>query len=261
MKNIWLIMVVVVALSNPLTAQDKKLPKLSWYGQSFFVLESPQGARIAMDPHMIEAFGRQLVKADVVLISHPHPDHVRLEAIENRAQAKVIEGIKTPMGSVPEGAPAARAQWNPVDEQFKDVKIRSVGTFHDSMQGMRRGKNTAFVLELAGLKIVHLGDLGHLLTDEQLRSIGPVDVLLIPVGGVYTINGEQAKKVVAQIKPTKYVIPMHFGTRLFDDLMPTDEFLDGQKNVEKKLTTNELSIDPAFKPEQPVTVVLGWKKD
>lgn len=261
MRRLFAIIALGLTLAGNLSAQDRKPLTLRWYGQSFFVMESPQGARIAIDPHMIEAFGRQTVKADIVLISHPHPDHVRVDAIENRAQAKVIEGIKTPAGAAPEGGPSARTQWNPVDEQFKDVKIRSVPTFHDSMQGLRRGKNTTFVLDVAGLKIAHLGDLGHLLTEEQLRSLGPVDVLLIPIGGVYTLNGDLAKKVVAQIKPTKYVIPMHYGTRVFDDLLPADEFLDGQKNVQKMLTTNELTIDPAFKPEQPVTVLLGWKKD
>jgi len=225
------------------------------------VLETSKGTRIAFDPHMIEAFGRQTIKADVVLMSHPHPDHVRLEAIENRAQSKAIEGIKVPSGAVPEGGPVARAQWNAIDEQFKDVRIRSVGTYHDTMQGLRRGLNTIFIVEFDGMKLVHLGDLGHMLTEEQLRSIGPVDVLLIPVGGVYTINGEQAKKVLAQLKPKKYVLPMHYGTRQFDDLMPPDEFLDGQKNVEKRLATNEMTLDPAFKPEEPVTVLLGWKKD
>lgn len=245
----------------PTSAQDKKLPKLRWFGQSFFVIETSQGTRIAIDPHMIEAFGRQTSKADLVLMSHPHPDHVNLEAIENRTKAKTIEGIKIPMGSVPEGGPTPRAKWNPVDEQFKDVRIRSVGTYHDTMQGLRRGLNTIFILEFDGIRLVHLGDLGHLLNEEQLRSIGPVDVLLIPVGGVYTINGEQAKKVLAQLKPRKYVIPMHYGTRFFDDLMPPDEFLDGQKNVEKRLTTNEMTLDPAFKPEEPVIVLLSWKKD
>lgn len=252
--------IVIGALIPRASAQDKKPPKLRWLGQSFFVLETSQGTRIAFDPHAIDAFGRQTAKAEVVLMSHPHPDHVRLEVIENKAQAKVIEGVKVPAGS-PEGGPPARAQWNAVDERFKDVRIRAVGLYHDTMQGMQRGKNTAFIVEFDGLKLCHLGDLGHVLSEDQLRQIGPVDVLLIPVGGVYTLNGETAKRVMAQIKPTRWVLPMHYGTKLFDDLLPADEFLDGQTNVKKMLNTNELTLDNGPKPAEPTTVLLGWKKE
>ncbi|MFL5328748.1 MAG: MBL fold metallo-hydrolase [Gemmataceae bacterium] len=253
----WLVLFFCTAPAFSQT--PPKLPKLTWFGQSFFLLETSAGTRIAFDPHAIDAFGRQTTKADVVLMSHNHPDHVRLEVIENRTKAKLIEGIKM-VGGV-EGGPPARAQWNPVDEKFKDVRIRSVGVYHDAVQGMQRGKNMIFLVEFDGMKLAHLGDLGHLLTDEQLRQIGPVDVLLIPVGGVYTINGDQAKKVIAQIKPTKYVLPMHYGTRMFDDLSPPDEFLEGQTHVKRTLATNELTLDPAFKPAEPEIVVLGWRKD
>ena len=126
---------------------------------------------------------------------------------------------------------------------------------------MQRGKNTAFILDFDGLKLCHLGDLGHLLNEEQLRQIGPVDVLLIPVGGVYTLNGEQAKRVLAQIKPKRLVVPMHYGTRTFDDLLSADEFLDGQTNVKKMLNTNELILDNGAKLAEATTVLLGWKKE
>jgi L-ascorbate metabolism protein UlaG (beta-lactamase superfamily) len=257
------VLAVVAICGSSIIAADQSAPrppKLRWLGQSFFVLETAQGTRIAFDPHAIDAFGRQTVKADVVLMSHPHPDHVRLEVIENRQQAKIIEGVKTAAAPA-EGGPPARSQWNPVDMTFKEVQIRSVGVYHDTAQGLQRGKNAIFILEFDGMRLAHLGDLGHLLTEEQLRSIGAVDVLLIPVGGVYTLNGDQAKKVVAQIKPTKYILPMHYGTNTFDDLLPADEFLDGQPNVRKMPKTNELTLDPAFRPDKPVIVVLGWKND
>src|SRR5438270_11442247 len=86
---------VLCILCGSTLSQTPKLPKLRWYGQSFFVMETSKGTRVAIDPHAIEAFGRQTVKADMVLMSHPHPDHVRLDVIENRNQAKIIEGIKT----------------------------------------------------------------------------------------------------------------------------------------------------------------------
>ncbi len=87
-----------------------------------------------------------------------------------------------------------------------------------------------------------------------------MDVLMIPVGGVYTLNGTDAKEVVTALKPKKYILPMHYGTKVFDDVLSADEFLEDQKkeNV-KKMNTNQLEIDPDFKPAEPVIVLLEWK--
>jgi L-ascorbate metabolism protein UlaG (beta-lactamase superfamily) len=123
---------------------------------------------------------------------------------------------------------------------------------------MERGKNTAFCLEFDGLKFVFLGDLGHKLTAQQIKQIGPVDVLLIPVGGIYTLNGADAKTVVEQLKPTKYIVPIHYGTKVFDELLPADEFIEDQKNV-KKYAGNRLELDPAYKPKTPEIALLNWK--
>jgi L-ascorbate metabolism protein UlaG (beta-lactamase superfamily) len=124
---------------------------------------------------------------------------------------------------------------------------------------VERGKNTIFILEVDGLRIVHLGDLGHTLTEEQIKRIGPVDVLMIPIGGVYTLNGSEAKEVVAQLKPKKYILPMHYGTKVYEDLLPADEFLFEQKKENiRHSKTNELIVEPDFKPAQPVIVLLYW---
>src|SRR5438067_12205381 len=228
MKKLILIICVHLCLSAAnISAAGGKQLSLRWFGQSFFVLTTTAGTRVVFDPHAIEQYGRPTVEADLVLISHPHPDHVRLDSITNRANAKVIEGIKV-MPPAAEGGPP-RTTWNPVEETFKDVKVRSLGTYHDMVQGMSRGKNTIFILEVDGLKIVFLGDLGHLLSEDQVKQIGPVDVLFVPIGGVYTLNGDKAKEVVAQLHPKRYVIPMHYGVRVFEDLLPPDEFLEGQK--------------------------------
>jgi L-ascorbate metabolism protein UlaG (beta-lactamase superfamily) len=250
--------VLLFLTSSPLQAADKKV-ELRNLGQSFFVLTTTAGTKIAFDPHAIDQLGRPTAAADLVLITHPHPDHVRLDAIENRAKAKVIEGIKT-LPPAAEGGPP-RTTWNPVDEAFKDVKIRSVGTFHDMVQGMSRGRNTVFVVEADGLKFVHLGDLGHPLSEDQIRQIGPVDVLLIPVGGVYTLNGSRAKEVMAQLKPKRIVVPMHYGVGSWEDLLPVTEFLDGQTNVQRTPSTNLISIDPAAEPpKEPMVIVPGYGK-
>ena len=248
--------ITFLALTLPAAAAPKTVT-LHWYGQSFFVLQSSAGTRVAFDPHAIEAFGKPTVAADLVLISHPHPDHTQVDQIQNRAKAKIIEGVKVQPG--PGGQP--RPNWNPVDEQFKDVHVRNVGVYHDTSQGLERGKVSVFIVEVDGLRVVHLGDLGHLLSDDQVKQIGPVDVLMIPVGGVYTINGEKAKEVIAQLKPRMYVVPMHYGVGPFEDLPPLDEFLDGlQLPVQRLKGTNELTIATDFRPEKPVVVLPGWKK-
>jgi L-ascorbate metabolism protein UlaG (beta-lactamase superfamily) len=240
------------------TAADAPVT-IRWHGQSFFEVVSPAGVRIVLDPHAIENYGRISVQADLVLLSHFHNDHTQVNVVENIKKARVITGLKDEKGD------GRHADWNIVDEKLKDVRVRSVGTFHDNVSGMERGKNGIFVLDVAGLRIVHLGDLGHTLTPEQVRRIGPVDVLMIPVGGVYTLNGSDAKTVVEQLKPRRYIIPMHYGTDVYDDLLPLDEFLDEQKpGTIRKYATNELTIDPKESiPKDPQIAILYWsnKKD
>lgn len=250
-------LLVALSAASPAVAAEKSLT-IRWLGQSFFLITTSTGTKVAIDPHALDAFGRQTVSADAVLMSHLHPDHVRLEVIENKDKAKILPGLKQTGGEA--GRPS-RVAFNAVDETVKDVRIRNIPTFHDSQQGLERGRNAVFVIEADGLKIVHLGDLGHILTDEQVRQIGPMDVLMVPVGGVYTINGSKAKEVVAQLKPKRYILPIHYGTLNFDDLLPLDEFLDGQKNVKRMQTTNELTVSAAESvPPQPAIVILGWEK-
>jgi L-ascorbate metabolism protein UlaG (beta-lactamase superfamily) len=222
---------------------------IRWHGQSFFEIESSKGTRIVTDPHGIEAFGRPEVNADIILISHEHDDHNQVRVIRNGAKARAIHGLK---------GMARKVDWNPVVETIGDVHIRSVGVYHDAMEGMERGKNTIFVIEVDGLRIVHLGDLGHVLSDKDVKRIGPVDVLMIPVGGVYTINGSEAKRVVAQLKPRLAILPMHYGTKTFSDLLPIDEFIEDEKNV-RTLGSSKLTVDSDAHPAAPEIVIMDWK--
>src|SRR5262249_35862910 len=156
------------------------------------------------------------VDADLVLCTHLHDDHTQVGVIEDadkkiaKGKLKVIKGLKDERGDGKKG------DWNLVDEKFKDGRRRNGPLFHDTEQGLKRGKNSAFVIEADGLRIVHLGDLGHVLTKAQLETfkrMGPIDVLMVPVGGVYTLNGTDAKTVVDQLKPRQYIVPMHFGIK------------------------------------------------
>ncbi len=247
---------VLLAVAAVGADDDAKPITIRFHGQSFFELKSSKGTRIVFDPHAIEAYGRKSVLADLVLMSHLHDDHTQVSVVENFKKAKAINGLKEEKEEV------RRIDWNNVNEKFKDVTIKSVGTYHDAMSGMQRGKNTAFIVEVDGLRIVHLGDLGHTLSDAQVKRIGPVDVLMIPVGGVYTLNGLDAAKVVEQLKPKRLIIPMHFGTIVYDYLLKPDAFLDEMKEQNKtvkKYLTNELRLDPkAPAPAEPTVAVLPW---
>jgi L-ascorbate metabolism protein UlaG (beta-lactamase superfamily) len=242
-------------LALPAAAQNKQL-SIRWYGQSFFKITTSAGTKIVIDPHAIEAFGeRNDIEADLVCITHFHTDHMQVGVIKDLTPKNAKDLIRT--GLKDEKGDGKKIDWNIIDEKFKDVKISTVGLYHDDMRGMMRGKNSAFIFEVDGFRIVHLGDLGHLLSKDQIKKIGAVDILMIPVGGVYTINGTEAKKVVEQLKPKYYILPMHYGVRGYDALLTAEEFLEDQKPEHLR---DELKIDVGAKaPDKPKIVLLGWE--
>jgi L-ascorbate metabolism protein UlaG (beta-lactamase superfamily) len=223
--------------------------KLTWMGQSGFVLETAAGTRVVMDP-IPKGLGYDLppgLKADVVTISHEHSDHNNVALLVNKP--RVIRGLT-----------ADKKGWTKVDEKVKEVAIRSVGVYHDDKRGAERGLNTVFIFEVGGLRIAHLGDLGHLLTDEQLAAIGSVDVVLVPVGGVFTIDAYQATRVVDQLHPRLIIIPMHYRTPplTIKELQPVDEFLERKANVRHE-PTNTLTLTPVKARPAVQIVVLNWR--
>ena len=196
--------------------------KLTWYGQSCFLLETAAGTRVLMDPFG-KASGYPLpanLRADVVIISHEHPDHNNFR-------------MSTGSPHVLHGLTADKKGWARVEERFRDVSIRSVGVYHDDKRGTARGLDTVFIFEVGGLRIAHLGDLGHVLDDDQLEAIGSVDVLLVPVGGATTLDAYQATRVIDQLHPRLMVLPMHYKTDAAaqKDLAPLDLFLERKANV------------------------------
>jgi L-ascorbate metabolism protein UlaG (beta-lactamase superfamily) len=249
-----LAVLTAVSLGIPGQTGDKdwKPIQITWHGQSFFEIKSSKGTNIVIDPHMITAYGRlQGVKADIVLISHNHNDHTQVEVIENIRDkgVKIIPGLKG----------GARPTWNQVDEKIKDVHVRSIGVYHDTEQGLRYGKNTIFIMDVDGWRVVHLGDLGHMLSPEQLRKLGTVDVLMIPVGGIYTLNGSEAKKVAEQIKPREYIFPMHCGTKIYDDVLTADEFLDDQPRANVTVSLdNKITLNRDPQRPRPLIVKLNF---
>jgi len=227
--------------------------QITWHGQSFFEVKSTKGTNIVLDPHNIAEYGRVLgVKADAVLMSHLHNDHTQIDVIQNIKDkgVRIIPGLN---GFGP------RTTWNPVDEQIKDVHIRSLGVYHDNEEGLKHGKNTVFILEMDGWRIVFLGDLGHALSAAQLKFLGKVDVLMIPVGGVYTLNGSEAKAVVDQIKPKEYILPMHYGTAVYADLLTANEFLENFPKANVAVARdNTLVLNRDKERPRPLVVLLHW---
>jgi L-ascorbate metabolism protein UlaG (beta-lactamase superfamily) len=250
---------LLLAGTTAFPGEEKKWQpiKVSYHAQSFFIFESSKGYRVCFDPHLIPEYGRpEGLKANLVLLSHNHDDHTMVEALENAndddkdKRPRVIRGLK---------GFGLRASWNAVNETVGDIKIQTVGVYHDEMEGLKAGRVSAFIIEMDGWRICHLGDLGHILTPAQVKQIGEVDVLMIPVGGIYSINGREAKKVMAQIKPREYVFPMHYGTKVFDDLLPPTEFLDGQEKARvAESDDNQLTLNRDPQRPRPLTVVLNY---
>ncbi|MCL6641327.1 MAG: MBL fold metallo-hydrolase [Candidatus Rokubacteria bacterium] len=178
--------------------------KIRWLGHACFLITSAKGTRILTDP-FDETVGYVVpaVEADFVTVSHEHFDH---NAVGNvKGKPKVVRGA---------GA-----------HSLGDVSARGIDTFHDGVMGAKRGPNTVFVLNVDGMSLCHLGDLGHVLEAAHLSAIGRVDVLLVPVGGTYTIDPAAAAKVVEQISPS-IVIPMHYKTDATSfPIVGVDEFL------------------------------------
>jgi L-ascorbate metabolism protein UlaG (beta-lactamase superfamily) len=204
--------------------------QIIWKGQSCFQIISQANKNsqifIVIDP-FDEQIGLKVPKlqADILLISHSHYDHNNKKAVLPAREGEtpfLIEG--------------------PGEYEVKGIFVEGIHSWHDEKEGAERGANTIFVIEAEELKICHLGDFGQKeLSEEQVEEIGDIDILLIPVGGKYTIDGKGAQKVISQIEP-KIVIPMHYQIpKLKIKLDPLDSLLKvmGVKTVEPQ---NKLTI-------------------
>jgi L-ascorbate metabolism protein UlaG (beta-lactamase superfamily) len=259
MSRVFASLVLLLAASAAVHAAPPGTMSIRWHGQSFFELTTTKGTNIVFDPHAIEEYPRVAVKADLLLMTHLHDDHTQTHVVEN---LKDLEKNGLAINALKKTADMKQEFVQVKDKQVKDVTIRNVMVYHDESSGQKRGKNGVWILEADGLKIVFLGDLGHLLTEDQIKKIGDVDILFVPVGGVYTINGIEAQKVVEQLKPKHYVIPMHYGTKVYDSLLPIKSFIEDVPETQiKRSLGNELLIDPAEKAkETPIIAILGYEK-
>ena len=214
-------------------------------GQACFRLRG-KSATVVTDPFDSKMIGLSLPKmsADIVTVSHEHNDHNRSDLVlaSGEGEMKVLKG--------------------PGEYEVKGINIRAIASWHDTVQGQERGKNTIFTIEIDWVRIAHLGDLGQKkLTEEQLSEIGDVGVLLVPVGGFYTIDAQNAVEIIAQIEP-KVVIPMHYRTAgmapdLAGKLAPVDDFVKALGAVPKNMPTYQVKLETL--PQEMELVILERK--
>jgi L-ascorbate metabolism protein UlaG (beta-lactamase superfamily) len=213
--------------------------RLTYFGHSAFLVEAADGTRVIIDPYLSNCFDGALryapigEPADVVVATHEHDDHGATGTVAGNPQAYV----------------------HPVSETVGGVTITGVDVWHDEAGGSKRGKNTVIVMDDGQLRLVHLGDLGHVLDATTVQAIGKVDVLLVPVGGFFTIDHKEAAAVVDSLDP-RIVIPMHYKTEKTDFPITTEEpFLAAQKNVVRE-SGPVLEVTPDGLPTERTTILL-----
>lgn len=209
--------------------------EISYLGHACFRIAGKETS-IVTDPYDEVMVGLKLpkVEADVVTVSHHHKDHDNTQKIKGDFLCFDTPG----------------------EYETKNAEIIGIDSYHDKSQGSERGKNTIFVFLLENVRICHLGDLGCSLSSEQLEIINGVDVLMVPVGGVFTIDSKEAAKVVSEIAP-KLVIPMHYQTPKMKDLEPLENFLNEIGKEPKRL--DSLKIKGKELGEDLEVIVLNNK--
>jgi L-ascorbate metabolism protein UlaG (beta-lactamase superfamily) len=202
--------------------------KIKFLGHATFVITSDTGVKIITDPYATGpdlTYGEITESADIVTVSHGHYDHGNVAAVRGNPEVVNQTGRSTAKG----------------------IEFVGIASYHDEAKGKLRGDNIIFCFELDGIRVCHLGDLGHLLDEKQMREIGSVDILLIPVGGFYTIDARVATEVCNQLKP-RVIIPMHYKTEKgIPNIAGVDNFLSGKANV-TRLDTSQTEFKPGELP-------------
>lgn len=209
---------------------------ITYLGHASFKLKG-KTASLVVDPYDTSV-GPKFPKseADIVAVSHDHFDHNSTNNVSG--DPFIISG--------------------PGEYEVKGVEVVGVSSFHDNKQGAERGTNTIYNFKIDKINICHLGDLGQeSLTDQQIQEIGNVDILLLPVGGFFTIDATQANKIASQLEP-RIIIPMHFkdNDTKIEELAPVDKFLKevGKESLEP---VNKLTITPDKFSDETQVVLLS----
>lgn len=208
--------------------------KLKWLAHAAFLITADDGTRIITDPYETGpglTHGAIGEAADIVTVSHEHGDHNNAAAVKGSPQ--VVKG----------------------NAEAKGISIKAVPTAHDDKGGTERGPNNIYCFTVDGVRVCHMGDLGHLLTDNQVVEVGKVHVLLIPVGGNFTIDARTAAMVAEQVR-ARVIIPMHYKTdKLELPISGVDDFLKDKANV-TRADSSEVTFTRADLPSSPQIMVL-----
>lgn len=216
--------------------------EITYCGHSCFKLKAKDGMVIYIDPFKSEMVGLPLAKdvADVLVMSHQHDDH--------NAQS-VITG------------PVKRESTFVIDKEgeyeIAGVQISEMRTYHDKVNGAERGKNLVTAIVMDGRNIVHLGDLGHKLSESQIEKLGSVDVLMIPVGGHFTLETDGVLDLIKEIQPS-YVIPMHYKTAGgIEELATLESFLEKNKLPLAGETVHKIKIEESSLPDDTQVLLMN----
>jgi L-ascorbate metabolism protein UlaG (beta-lactamase superfamily) len=210
--------------------------KIRYLGHAAFLITSDKGIRIIADPYKTGpglTYGEINESADIVTVSHEHGDHSNAAGV--RGNPEVVKK-------------AGRSA-------VKGIEFNGIASYHDEAKGRMRGNNIIFCFGVDGIRVCHLGDLGHLLDAGQVKEVGSVDILLIPVGGYYTIDANVATQVCNQLKP-KIVLPMHYKTEKgIPGISGVDEFVKGKNNVSRQ-DSSEVEFKAGKLPSASQIMVL-----
>ena len=211
---------------------------IKWFGHATFQITSSKGTRILTDPHTRDDLPWPPLPQHIVTTSHNHGPHSNIWMA--KGQPVILEGL------------CSHDDWKAIHTVIRDVSVYTVPAYHDKSQGYQRGKNAIFVFRVDNVCIAHLGDLGHKLTEGQLKILGEIDVLLVPIaGGWFTVTAEEAREVTRQVNP-RIAIPMHYWW---------EGALEGYIRDQPRVTRLASPILTTSKEKLPVPteiVVLGW---
>ncbi len=207
--------------------------EISWLGHSCFQLRGKNVTLITdpFSPQLGHSLGK--ISAPIVTISHNHPGHNFAGGVDG--DPRIVRG--------------------PGEYEISDVLITGVASYHDNKHGQELGRNTIYIIHIDDLIICHLGDLGHILQEEQLEEVADADMLLVPIGGQHTINAAQAAEVISQVEP-HIVIPMHYSPPIDDSPNPLDKFCR-EMGIEAINPQPKLSITRSALPAETQVVILS----
>ncbi|NCN45183.1 MAG: MBL fold metallo-hydrolase [Candidatus Pacebacteria bacterium CG10_big_fil_rev_8_21_14_0_10_36_11] len=214
---------------------------ITYHGHSCFKLKGKDSS-VVMDPFSGVGFTMPNLSADIVTVSHDHYDHNNVAGVSGTARREKPFVIN-----------------NLGEYEVGGTSVFGTRSFHDDQQGVEKGPNRIFTVVIDGIRVCHLGDLGHELDEDAINEIGSIDVLLVPVGGFYTINAKQAVAVAKALEPS-YVVPMHYKTDAHDqskfgELQAVEDFMKefGSEKIER---LDKLKVEKERLPEEKELVIL-----